>query len=122
MVTLPNRSLSTPTMLIGIITTFSFSVAYADSINCSKARLPDERAICRSVELQKQDVKMTTLFEVSGHLMAMGARGAMQDRQIEWLKERHQCKSNLSCLRTSYAQRIDELNQGLDGIYSRGPF
>jgi uncharacterized protein len=99
------------------------SSVYADnSINCSKARLPDEKTICRSVELQKQDVKMTTLFEVSGHLMAMGGRGAMQDRQVEWLSTRHQCKTNMSCLRQSYAKRIDELNQGLEGIYQRGPF
>lgn len=100
-----------------------YSSAHAESsINCSKARLPDEKAICRSVELQKQDVKMTTLFEVSGHLMAMGGRGAMQDRQVEWLSTRHQCKTNMSCLRQSYAKRIDELNRGLEGIYQRGPF
>lgn len=99
------------------------SLTYADaSIHCSKARLPDEKAICRSVELQKQDVRMTTLFEVSGHLMAMGGRGAMQDRQVEWLSKRHQCKTNIRCLSQSYAKRIDELNQGLEGIYQRGPF
>lgn len=74
------------------------------------------------MELQKQDVKMTTLFEVSGHLMTMGGRGAMQDQQVEWLSKRHQCKTNLSCLRKSYAKRIDELNQGLGGIYQRGSF
>ncbi len=102
---------------------FSYSSSYADSgINCSKSRLPDEKAICRSVELQKQDVRMTTLFEVSWHLMAMGSRGAMQDRQVEWLSTRHLCKTNMSCLRQSYAKRIDELNQGLEGIYQRGPF
>jgi uncharacterized protein len=99
------------------------SLTYADSsIHCSKARFPDEKAICRSVELQKQDVRMTTLFEVSGHLMAMGSRGAMQDRQVDWLSTRHQCKTNIRCLRQSYAKRIDELNQGLEGIYQRGPF
>lgn len=105
------------------LSVFAYSAAYADnSIHCSKARLPDEKAICRSVELQKQDVRMTTLFEVSGHLMAMGGRGAMQDRQIEWLSSRHQCKTNISCLRQSYAKRIDELNRGLEQIYQRGPF
>ncbi|MDE2420587.1 MAG: hypothetical protein KGO49_05340 [Gammaproteobacteria bacterium] len=97
--------------------------AYAEnSINCTKAQLPDEQAICRSVELQKLDVKMTTLFEVSGHLMAMGSRGAMQDRQYVWLKNRHMCKANVACLKQSYSDRIDELNQGLEEIYSRGPF
>ncbi len=102
---------------------FAYSSVHAESsIHCSKARLPDEKAICRSVELQKQDVKMSTLFEVSGHLMAMGGRGAMQDQQIEWLSTRHQCKRNISCLRQSYAKRIDELNRGLEGIYQRGPF
>jgi len=50
-------------------------LAYVDdSIQCAKAHLPDEKAICRSVELQKLDIKMTTLFEVSGHLMAMDSR------------------------------------------------
>lgn len=97
--------------------------AYAESsINCAKSRLPDEKAICRSVELQKLDVRMMTLFEVSGHLMAMGSRGAMQDRQYVWLKNRHMCKSNTACLKHSYNDRIDELNQGLEQIYQRGPF
>ncbi len=112
-----------PITLMLSLAILGYSSAHAESsINCSKARLPDEKAICRSVELQKQDVKMSTLFEVSGHLMAMGGRGAMQDRQVEWLSTRHQCKTNMSCLRQSYAKRIDELNQGLEGIYQRGPF
>jgi uncharacterized protein len=102
---------------------FAYSSAYADnSIHCTKSRLPDEKAICKSVELQKQDVRMTTLFEVSGHLLAMGGRGALQDQQVEWLSDRHRCKANLKCLRKSYAKRIDVLNQGLEGIYQRGPF
>jgi uncharacterized protein len=102
---------------------FDYTSAYADNnINCAKARLPDEKATCRSVALQKQDVRMTTLFEVSGHLMAMGSRGALQDQQVEWLSDRHQCKANLNCLRKSYAKIIDGLNQGLEQIYSRGPF
>jgi uncharacterized protein len=116
-------TLGHPKILFILCAIFSYSLAHADcSINCAKARLPDEKAICRSVELQKQDVRMTTLFEVSGHLMAMGSRGAMQDQQVEWLSDRHRCKANLNCLRKSYAKRIDELNQGLEGIYQRGPF
>jgi len=118
----PSKILSIKTIMLSLAI-LSYASAYADSgINCAKSRLPDEKAICRNVELQKQDVKMTTLFEVSGHLMAMGSRGAMQDRQVEWLSTRHQCKTNLSCLRQSYAKRIDELNQGLEQIYQRGPF
>jgi uncharacterized protein len=54
--------------------------------------------------------------------MAMGSRGALQDQQVEWLSDRHQCKANLNCLRKSYAKIIDGLNQGLEQIYSRGPF
>lgn len=112
-----------PITLMLSLAIFAYSSVHAESsIHCSKARLPDEKAICRSVELQKQDVKMSTLFEVSGHLMAMGGRGAMQDQQVEWLADRHRCKSNHSCLRKSYAKRIDELNRGLEGIYQRGPF
>jgi uncharacterized protein len=112
-----------PKKLINFWAIFAYSSAYADnSINCAKAKFPDEKTICRSVELQKQDVRMTTLFEVSGHLMAMGSRGAMQDQQVEWLSDRHRCKANVNCLRKSYAKRIDELNQGLEEIYQRGPF
>jgi uncharacterized protein len=52
----------------------------------------------------------------------MGSRGAIQDQQVEWLSDRHQCKANLNCLKKSYAKRIDALNRGLEGIYQRGPF
>ena len=118
------QSKSFLTKLFSVSMTLSaFTSVYAEnSINCSKAQLPDEKAICRSVELQKLDVKMTTLFEVSGHLMAMGSRGAMQDRQYVWLKNRHMCKTNTVCLKQSYNDRIDELNEGLEEIYQRGPF
>ncbi|GAC1373683.1 MAG: lysozyme inhibitor LprI family protein [Aquirhabdus sp.] len=118
----PSNILPLKTIMLGMAV-FGYSSAYADgSINCAKSRLPDEKAICRSVELQKQDVKMTTLFEVSGHLMAMGSRGAMQDRQYVWLKNRHLCKANTRCLKQIYRERIDELNQGLEQIYKSGPF
>jgi uncharacterized protein len=53
---------------------------------------------------------MTTKYQFLSGLFAMGARGDMQDRQQNWLKQRKQCGSNTTCLATSYNQRIAELN------------
>jgi len=96
--------------------------AAAASFDCSRAKASDEKAICANRALNDADVKMDTLFHIDGHLMAMGARGDMQDAQREWIKRRQACKGNVKCLAKAYKDRIDDLQAAFDGIASRGPF
>ena len=44
-------------------------------IDCGRASLPAERAICRSYSLGQAEARMATLFGVVTSLVAMGQRG-----------------------------------------------
>ncbi len=94
----------------------------AASFDCAKARAADEKAICRHRALEDADVRMATMFELEGHLLAMGGRGALQDAQVAWLKQRRHCGADVVCLTHSYDRRLAELQRVFDGIASRGPF
>lgn len=94
----------------------------AASFDCAKAKAPDEKAICANRALNDADVKAATLYDVDGHLMAMGARGDMQDAQRSWLKQRQACKGDVKCLTKAYKARIADLQAAFDDIASRGPF
>lgn len=86
--------------------------AAAASFDCSKAKTPDEKAICDSRQLSELDVEMATLFKVRMEIpMLMGARGDAGDQQVAWLSERHACGSDRACLTRTYRQRIAELRQ-----------
>ncbi len=94
----------------------------AASFDCAKARAPDEKAVCSTRALNDADVKVATLYDVDGHLMAMGARGDMQDAQRTWLHQRQACKGDVKCLAKAYKDRLADLQAAFDGIASRGPF
>ncbi|CAI0859781.1 lysozyme inhibitor LprI family protein [Serratia ficaria] len=93
----------------------SASAAQAASFDCAKAVNADEKAICASRTLSDKDVEMATKYQFLRGLFAMGARGAMQDRQQGWLEQRRLCGSDAGCLAQSYKVRIAEL----DDIYQR---
>ncbi|WP_454914681.1 lysozyme inhibitor LprI family protein [Xanthobacter sediminis] len=96
--------------------------AAAASFDCATARAADEKAVCASCDLEQLDVKMSTLYGVITKLVAMGQRGDIQDAQRAWLSRRALCGGDAACLRQAYNARIQELEAGLNSIYSRGPF
>lgn len=96
--------------------------ANAASFDCTAAKTADEKAVCVNRNLSDLDVKAATLYEVLGHLVAMGQRGDLQDQQRAFLAHRATCGSRVPCIAKVYEQRIDVLNKGLQAIYARGPF
>lgn len=91
-------------------------------LDCSKAQSSAERAICNSYSLGQSEARMATLFSIVTSLVAMGQRGNIQDDQRKWLQSRDACGNNLACLRESYAVRIQQLENVMAGIASRGPY
>jgi uncharacterized protein len=73
--------------------------------------------ICENRVLNDADVQMVTTFDLLSGLLAMGARGSMQDRQVEWLSKRQACGAEIACLTGAYQERQKEL---LD-IYNEMP-
>ncbi len=65
---------------------------------------------------------MAQLYEIDGHFLAMGRRGAMDDDQSHWLKGRHQCGANRQCLNAAYDHRLAALQSVISEIYTHGPF
>ena len=96
--------------------------AQAASFDCAKARAADEKAICADRGLNDKDVKMSTLYEIDGHLVAMGRRGAIHDEQIVWLSARKTCGAARACLNAAYDRRIATLQSVLSEVYTHGPF
>ncbi len=109
-------------MLLAGLLLLPMGTVQAASFDCATATAADEKAICDNRSLNDQDVRMTTLYEVLTHMVAMGQRGELQGTQRAWLKGRVQCKGDIACLRTAYESRIHTLQQALQDIYSRGPY
>ena len=108
-------------ILLFAVATVSLS-ASAASFDCTRARQPDEKAICASRTLSEMDVEMAVRFEMMTGLVAMGARGDMGDEQLAFLKKRHACGSNRVCLQSAYQARIQTLKDQYASLKSRGPF
>ncbi len=65
---------------------------------------------------------MAVRYQMLTGLVAMGARGDMQDEQQAWLKSRNACGGNQSCLLNAYRRRIGTLKDEYARLASRGPF
>ena len=96
--------------------TFGTGVGHAASFDCVRAKAPDERAICADRALNDQDVRMATMFGFLRGVHAMGAAGAMGDRQREWLAQRGHCRADRACLARAYRTRIAELQADYDHL------
>ena len=93
--------------------------AHAASFDCAKAGAADEKAICADRIHNDLDVKMTKLYDTVGHFMLMGARAALHDDQVAWLKTRRACRADKACIRRSYYARIAVLQRVIDDAARR---
>lgn len=95
------------------------SAAGAASFDCDKANKADEKAICENRALNDADVRMSTMFELSTKLVAMGERDGLRATQLKWLEKRAACSGDIDCLRTVYDERIVELEKIFADFESR---
>ncbi|HAF2547276.1 TPA: hypothetical protein G9F23_003188 [Salmonella enterica] len=86
--------------------------ANAASFDCQKAKAADEKTICAHLALNDKDVEMHTKYQFLKGLFAMGSRGALQS----WLKQRQQCKTDVTCLTKAYNERLKQLDAIYDHI------
>jgi len=98
------------------------AAAHAASYDCNRAKAPDEKAVCAYLPLNDKDVRMSVLYEINKRTLAMGGRGAIQDAQQRWRRDRRSCGANRACLNRAYDRRLGELERSLDRIYRNGPF
>lgn len=82
----------------------------AASFDCSKAKAPDEKAVCSDPTLSSMDSEMGALWWTFRQFpFAMGMSGVRQDDAEAFLAARRKCLSDQSCLKQTYQSRIDRL-------------
>lgn len=85
--------------------------AQAASFDCGKKELAaDEKVICEDRALNDLDVKMVTTFDILTGLVPMGNRDTLRDEQSAWLKKRQACEADAACIRSSYEERLKQLD------------
>ena len=67
----------------------------APSFDCSKASLPDEKAICANVDLSALDVAISDGYK---RLVARLGRAVANNLHATFLRQRHACKSDTACI------------------------
>lgn len=88
--------------------------ADAASFDCSKARTPDEKAVCRNPGLSELDTQMAALwYSYKRFPFLMGASGVRRDDAFQFLADRRRCGANVACLRRVYQARIKALEAGI---------
>ena len=107
------------TLAVLALSTFSWSAgaSRAASFDCDAKELkPDEKVICDNRALNDADVRMVTTFDLLSGLLAMGARGSLQDQQSAWLKKRQECKADAACIKAAYEERMKQLGDTYKNI------
>jgi uncharacterized protein len=103
-----------PTLIGAAMVAASALPAVAASFDCSKARAPDEIAICANPRLSALDSEMGGLwFAYSQVPFLMGMAGNRQDEARAFLQARSACGANVACLTGAYNTRIATLKQQL---------
>jgi uncharacterized protein len=80
------------------------------SFNCMYAKMPDEVGICQSAELSAKDRQLADVYSQIMLRFRGGFRAFQQNRQADWLRERHSCGYHAPCIGSVYDSRIAELN------------
>lgn len=94
----------------------------AASFDCTKAKAPEEIAVCANPVLSALDSEMGGLwFAYSRFPMLMGGSGNRRDEARAFLAERAGCGDDIGCLGTLYRQRIATLQSQIVGFIGRLP-
>jgi len=76
------------------------------AIDCTKASLADEKAICATPPLMQLD---TVLNKSYAFARQQADKAQLKTEQLVWLKERQQCGDNTACLAEQYISRVKTL-------------
>ena len=80
------------------------------SFDCSRAKRPVERLVCSSPDLAALDRQMAGLYADAISRAGQAHAAALKESQNDWVAFRNTCLNDVSCVRTFYRDRIEELN------------
>jgi uncharacterized protein len=85
------------------------SWATPPSFDCTKAVRDAERMICESPGLARMDAQSGALYRRLMETVHVELRRNLQRNQLDFLRQRNDCRANLPCLESSYLFRQVEL-------------
>lgn len=85
---------------------------FSPSFDCRKASTLVEKSICLDWDLSGLDFKVAELWYVK-YGAGEDIPGEARSTHAKWLLGRNQCRSNVSCIREKYQQRVKELCNAL---------
>ena len=83
--------------------------AAAPSFDCTKAVRDAERTICENPSLARIDAQSSTLYRRLMDAVHVELRKNLQRNQLDFLRQRNDCRANVPCLESSYLFRSVEL-------------
>lgn len=106
--------------LLPFTTIFLFSIpaiGSSASFNCSDSSLKtDERTICKHIDLNDQDVRISTMYNMLEILLPPEQKSRMVIQQREWIQRRERCGASVDCLRNEYQGRLNDLNSYVEDV------
>ncbi len=84
---------------------------FPTSFDCSKASYGDESTICHDPGLAAMDRRLSELYTAA--LNRAADQDALTQSEAAWVTTRHQCGSDLDCLRHAYGERIGRFTGSL---------
>ena len=97
------------------------AVTTQPSFDCTRARGPDELAVCGDVELSALDRSLSQVYYAMADSLSDDARMALRVAQDEWLAQRRLCDGNVPCIGQAYRSRITQLQGGNNRQASLAP-
>lgn len=87
----------------------SIAAAVTPSFDCTKAVRDAERTICENASLARIDAQSSSLYRRLMDTVHVELRKNLQRNQLDFLRQRNDCRANVPCLESSYLFRYVEL-------------
>ncbi len=85
--------------------------AGAPSFDCTKARTPDEKAICADPALSALDAQLGVIYRRTMQRSNPGEAAALRATQLRWIQDRSRdCSADRACLQASLSARLGQLD------------
>jgi uncharacterized protein len=101
--------------LIALLSTavLGLQSAKAQSFDCRYARYRDEKTICHEPALGRLDEELASIYRRVMLTLARSERGELDKNEDGFVRARHRCGIDRTCIQSSYRKRIDELRAAL---------
>ena len=102
----------------GMLAMATTASAVTPGFDCTKAVRDAERTLCDNAGLARMDSHTSALYRGLMETVHAELRKSLQRTQLDFLRERNDCRANVPCLESAYLFRSVELC-GIAKLYGR---